>query len=73
MAATLKTLYHIRGMTDSAGSPGATIETTKFDHWNDGSFRFTLDGKTYKVRGGTATAKLFQHLFGIGYFVGDEG
>ncbi len=71
MAASLKTLYHLRGMTDAAG-PGAEIATVAFDHWNDGSFRATLDGKEYKFRGGTKNAKLFELIFGIDRFVGDE-
>lgn len=50
--------YHIRGMTDVTGSPGATIVTQAVEHWGDGSIRFTADGRTYVLRDPMAMAIL---------------
>ena len=62
MATLLKTA-HLRGMTDSAGSPGATIDTQKVDVYGDGTLKFTIDGVEYSIRaGGTGGAKLLNKI-----------
>ena len=70
MAAKL-TAYHVRGLNDSAGSPGTTIATVAVEHWDDGTIRYTrANGRPVVVRGPGAQ-KLLADILGI-TLVGDN-
>lgn len=56
--------YHIRGMTDVAGSPGVEIVTTAVEHHDDGSLRFTANGEQVVINHPVAM-KLLAVVLGI--------
>lgn len=43
MAQAILGTYHLRGMTDNAGSPNAEIDTVKVEHYGDGTIRYTVE------------------------------
>lgn len=55
--------YHVRGMTDVAGSPGVEIDTVKVEVFGDHSVRFTrANGDVVQVRDIEAF-KMFADIF----------
>ncbi len=54
--------YHIRGLTDSSGSPGSTIDTIAVEHHDDGSIRFTRNGRVVVLRDQHAQKLIFDAL-----------
>lgn len=64
MAAALTgTAKHIRGLNDSAGSPGTTIATTAVEVFGDQSVRFTdAAGVKHTIRDKAAMALLREVL-----------
>jgi len=63
--------YHIRGMTDNAGSPNATIATEAVELHDDGSVYYTRpNGLKVRLQGPTVR-KLLEDVLGI-HLVGDE-
>jgi hypothetical protein len=67
----LLTKYHIRGMADSAGSPGTIIATEAVEHHDDGSVYFTRpNGMVVRLQGPTVR-KLLEDILNI-HLVGDE-
>lgn len=60
--------YHVRGMTDVAGSPGVEIATVKVDVYGDASIRFTAaNGASVQIRDVEAF-KLLSEALGVTLF-----
>lgn len=63
------TPFHIRGMTDSAGSPGVEVATTAVSHQNDGSVTFTAaNGRKYRITDPQAL-KLLGEVLNLNFLV----
>lgn len=59
--------YHIRGLTDSGGSPDATIATVAVQHFDDGSLKATLSsGRVLSIRDQYAKL-LFEAILGVDF------
>jgi hypothetical protein len=59
--------YHIRGMTDSGGSPNAEIDTVAVEHWNDGSLKVTLvNGRVISIRD-AYTKRMLEDILGVDF------
>lgn len=57
--------YHVRGMTDTAGSPGTAIATEAVEHWSDGSVRYAdPNGNVIVIRDAQAK-KLLEDVLSI--------
>ena len=74
-APTQLSALHLRGMTDSAGSPGVEIATEAVFYFGDGTLRWTDDaGIQRQARiSGTVFATLFEKIFttSVGPIIGD--
>ena len=72
---TILSTLHLRGMTDSAGSPGVEIATEAVFYFGDGTLRWTDDaGLPRQARiSGTVFATLFDKIFeaNVGPIIGD--
>jgi hypothetical protein len=61
------TAYHMRGLSDSGGSPGSTIATKAVDKYGDGSFRFS-DGNETVIITDPAALRLLAILINVEQF-----
>lgn len=64
MSGSVITTYHLRGMTDSGGSPDATIDTIKVYLLSNGNIRFEVSKDYTRADdggGGSGVTKTYQY------------
>ena len=67
MSAAALDVFHIRGMTDVAGSPGVEIATVAVSRWNDGSLKVTLaSGRVLSIRD-VVTKQMLEEILGVDF------